>query len=1226
MNSLLRFLALALAFVLMFSCCAIATEGDGDGAPVQPVQTVESEEAEPAKDADGEPTPETDPEAKPEDDEEAPVGDEEENPAEEPEAEAPDDSETETGDDADGEPDDETNDVPGGETVEEPDSDQPAEEPVKLKQIPEFVSANAECKHENTNWHWEVLNGDYTDIDEYGHTFVGEIAMQYYCRDCATKWIDVSTAKPYTMRSAHEMEVFSEGCWYCGYVFNCTHEKTHLYGFEDSETLKYSPVDSIFHSVSGKTVGYYKCVTCGEEEEKEVTLINKKDGHSFQDGFCKYCGAAKQEVEVTVCRHENVEKENWFRRKTYTASDETGHMAVGDIEDRYYCPDCGESWSETIEINVTRWEKHDFSYGACWLCKYKNLCQHVNTETITDIVFGDGTYIAYITPYTHTMFGDFVVWVTCKDCGEGWQAEEPFITYQGVTEKHCFDRFGRCEEWGCNYVRSACPHSNATGAEVYLNAKYTSLNENEHSVTGYKTTAYTCPDCGESWQDYPGYNKTTASENHNFVNDVCKDCGYRKAAEGQAEPPKSVSIVQQNQKLNLGDTLQLTAEISPAGASTTLTWSSSDAKIATVDENGLVTPVKEGSVTITVKTANGKSGATKITVVDPYKLTGVKLDKTGTVNLNLGEMLTLIPSPVPETALSTYTWKTSSTKIATVVDGVVTPVGEGTATITVTAKRGSIAKTASVKVKVVDPYKPTSVKLDRTGTVNLNLGESLTLTPSLSPETAQATYSWKTSSTKIATVADGVVTPVGEGTATITVTAKRGSITKTASVKVKVVDPYKPTSVKLDKTGTLNLNLGESLTLTPSLSPETAQATYSWKTSSTKIATVVDGVVTPVGEGTATITVTAKRGSIAKTATVKVKVVDPYKPTVVKLDKTGTVNLNLGESLTLTPSLSPETAQATYSWKTSSTKIATVADGVVTPVGEGTATITVTATRGKIKKTATVKVKVFDPYKPTSVKLDKTGTVSLNLGESLTLTPSLSPETAQATYSWKTSSTKIATVADGMVTPVGEGTATIIVTATRGKIKKTATVKVKVVDPYKPTSLKLKETGTVWLELGDSTQLTPILGPETAKATYSWKTSSTKIATVDENGVVRPVAKGTATITVTATRGKIKKTASVKVKVVEPYVVDALVLSHRDAPKDLKVKVGELCDVTVSVKPASAQATANLSFTASNGNVSVTKQASNKFRVTGVKAGTTTITVKDVNTGLKTTMKVVVTK
>ena len=607
------------------------------------------------------------------------------------------------------------------------------------------------------------------------------------------------------------------------------------------------------------------------------------------------------------------------------------------------------------------------------------------------------------------------------------------------------------------------------------------------------------------------------------------------------------------------------------------------------------------------------------------KPTGITVygpDSQGVGSLSVGDTFQMPFYLQPSGSYATIKWNSSNTNVAAVdSNGLVTATGEGTATITATTDNN---KKANAIVRVVDPYKPTAVKLDKTGTVNLNLGETLTLTPSLSPETAQATYSWKTSSTKIATVADGAVTPVGEGTATITVTATRGKIKKTATVKVKVVDPYKPTGVKLDKTGTVSLNLGDSLTLTPSLTPETAQATYSWKTSSTKIATVADGVVTPVGEGTATITVTATRGNIKKTATVKVKVVDPYKPTAVKLDKTGTVNLNLGVTLTLTPSLSPETAQATYTWKTSSTKIATVVDGVVAPVGEGTATITVTATRGNIKKTATVKVKVVDPYKPTAVKLDKTGTVNLNLGETLTLSPSLSPETAQATYSWKTSSTKIATVEGGVVTPVGEGTATITVTATRGKIKKTATVKVKVVDPYKPTSLKLRETGTVWLELGDSTQLTPILGPETAKATYSWKSSSTKIATVDENGVVRPVAKGTATITVTATRGKIKKTASVKVKVVEPYVVDALSFGHVDSPGDLKILVGELSYITVGVKPASASKTANLSFSLSNGNVYLSHKATGEIRVLGVQPGTTTITVKDVNTGVKATMKVVV--
>ena len=89
--------------------------------------------------------------------------------------------------------------------------------------------------------------------------------------------------------------------------------------------------------------------------------------------------------------------------------------------------------------------------------------------------------------------------------------------------------------------------------------------------------------------------------------------------------------------------------------------------------------------------------------------------------------------------------------------------------------------------------------------------------------------------------------------------------------------------------------------------------------------------------------------------------VDPYKPTKVALNKSGTQTLSLGETLTLSPSLSPATAQASYSWKSSSAKVAKVSGGVVTPVREGTATITVTATRGKVKKTASVKIRVVEP-------------------------------------------------------------------------------------------------------------------------------------------------------------------------------------------------------------------------------------------------------------------------
>jgi uncharacterized protein YjdB len=260
----------------------------------------------------------------------------------------------------------------------------------------------------------------------------------------------------------------------------------------------------------------------------------------------------------------------------------------------------------------------------------------------------------------------------------------------------------------------------------------------------------------------------------------------------------------------------------------------------------------------------------------------------------------------------------------------------------------------STPTSALKPVKPTSIELDQAGTVALNLGDMLKLTATLFPSTAETTFTWKSSSAKIAKVnKNGVVTPVKEGTATITVSTKNG---KKASVKVKVIDPCKPASVKLDQTGTVELNIDETLTLSPLLSPSTAKTTFTWKSSSTKIAKVgKNGVVTPVKEGTATITVTTKN---SKKASVKVKIVDPYKPSAVKLDQTDTVTLKLGDTLTLTPILSPSTAETTYTWKSSSAKIAKVdKNGIVNPIKKGTVTITVTTRNGK---KATVKIKVID--------------------------------------------------------------------------------------------------------------------------------------------------------------------------------------------------------------------------------------------------------------------------
>ena len=254
----------------------------------------------------------------------------------------------------------------------------------------------------------------------------------------------------------------------------------------------------------------------------------------------------------------------------------------------------------------------------------------------------------------------------------------------------------------------------------------------------------------------------------------------------KAPKPTSVKLTAPKTKMNKGSTLQLKATVKPAGAINKVSYSSSNKKIATVSKSGLVKAVREGSVTITVKTSNKKIARLKLKIVDPKRPTGVKLDRSGTVKLDIGNELRLTATLSPATAVSDLTWSSSNKKIATVSGGVVTAKKEGTVTIKVRTKKTNTKgkkMSASVKVKVVDPRKATGVKLDRSGTVPLTEGEDLLLEATLTPATATSKITWTSSNKKIATVSEGVVTAIKSGTATITATANG----KTATVKIKVV-------------------------------------------------------------------------------------------------------------------------------------------------------------------------------------------------------------------------------------------------------------------------------------------------------------------------------------------------------------------------------------------------------------------------------------------------------
>ena len=146
----------------------------------------------------------------------------------------------------------------------------------------------------------------------------------------------------------------------------------------------------------------------------------------------------------------------------------------------------------------------------------------------------------------------------------------------------------------------------------------------------------------------------------------------------------------------VSQTLRATINPSDTTDDKTLIWKSSNTNVATVDQEGKVTAVKEGVATITVTTVNGRRAECKITVNKPSEnipIESVSLDKT-TLTLEEQEAETLVATinPSNTTDDTTLTWKSSNPEVATVdQEGKVTAVKEGTTTITVTTVNGKEA-------------------------------------------------------------------------------------------------------------------------------------------------------------------------------------------------------------------------------------------------------------------------------------------------------------------------------------------------------------------------------------------------------------------------------------------------------------------------------------------------------------------------------------------------------
>ena len=419
---------------------------------------------------------------------------------------------------------------------------------------------------------------------------------------------------------------------------------------------------------------------------------------------------------------------------------------------------------------------------------------------------------------------------------------------------------------------------------------------------------------------------------------------------------------------------------------------------------------------------------------------------------------------------------------------------------TVTLKCGSNTKSFTVNQAGSPPavIPVESVTLNK-AELSLEPGGTETLSVTVTPENAtDKTVTWSTSNAEVAAVADGKVTAVKEGEATITAKAGEKSATCKVTVKNGVVAVE---SVSLNKT-TLSLTKGQSETLTATVKPDNAtDKAVTWSSGDATTASVSQsGLVTALKSGK--VTITAKAGE--KSATCEVTITTPVES--VSLDR-NSVTLEEGKSTTLVATISPNDAdEKTVEWSTSSASVATVVNGVVIAVAEGDATIT--AKVGGLSASCAVKV-TKSVIAVTSVTLNKS-TLSLTKNQSETLLATVTPDNAtDKTVTWTSSdATKASVDQNGLVTALKSGKVTI--TAKAGE--KSATCEVTITTPVESVSLNMT---SLELEEGKTFTLVATINPSDADTqTVEWSSSNTSAATV-VNGVVAAVKEGEAIITAT---------------------------------------------------------------------------------------------------------------
>ena len=548
-----------------------------------------------------------------------------------------------------------------------------------------------------------------------------------------------------------------------------------------------------------------------------------------------------------------------------------------------------------------------------------------------------------------------------------------------------------------------------------------------------------------------------------------------------------------------------------------VTLTSGNKKVLSVNADGTLKALKTGKATLTATTYNGAAAVCAVKVVKaPTRLTLTAPRKV----LGVGESLELT-AKLTKGAASRITYVVDNPEVLEVDPdtGVLTAISVGKAKV-----QGNTfnRKRTSVTFEVRPAPKELAFDSDA-----LTLGVGQTQRVSAIPNDGAAggvLYS-STDETVCAVSDAGEVRGVAPGTAEIVATAYNG-------VETRLLVTVKPAPEAVTLAfAALTLGVGEKYVLQPDVGDSAASFTYSVKSS--RIASVAaSGEVKGVKVGTTTLTVKTYNG---KRCTVKITV--KKAPSQVNVSPAAQT---LGVGQTFQPSIRLGSgASASVTWISSDESVLRVdaVTGEAIALAEGVAEVIARSYNGREGR---CKVTV----KPAPQAVDAAfGFIELGAGQSFKLDYALVPEDSAAEVRFVSEQPDIAAVSDdGTVTALSRGKTAIVIQTHLPEVADR--VIVTVWDAPEWVSLGMD---TATLNLGETLQLKPVI-PEGSMSAFTFASSDPSLASIDADGYVVALARGTVELTAGTYNGK---KAELALTILDPWYPETLTLG--DVPDCLSV-------------------------------------------------------------------------